>query len=98
MEADFDFKEQLFKLEKLSKNEVYSIFYGVGVVGSQVIQICADIDREIDFFLNFQVSSDFSSATAITFLRSTLPVLIETLIRRSTLRWVSKMVEELCKF
>ena len=84
MEADFS--ERLLKLEHLAKNEVYNIFYGCGIVGSQMIPLCADINRAIDFFLDFQLSIDFSSAIATTFLRSTLPILIEILIRRSTLR------------
>jgi hypothetical protein len=84
MEADFS--EQLLRLENLSRNEVYNIFYGTGVVGGQIIPLCANINRAVDFFLECQSSIDFSSTITTTFLRSTLPVLIEVLIRRTTLR------------
>jgi hypothetical protein len=88
MEADFS--EQLLRLENISKNEVYNIFHGTGVVGGQIIPLCANINRAVDFFLECQASIDFSSTTTTTFLRSTLPVLIEVLIRRTTLRCVQQ--------
>lgn len=88
MEADFS--EQLLRLENLSRNEVYNIFYGTGVVGGQIIPLCANINRAVDFFLECQSSIDFSSTITTTFLSSTLPVLIEVLIRRTTLRWVQQ--------
>ena len=86
---DSDFRSLLSKLEQISKKEVSNIFNGTGESGSRICQLCFDISRAVDAFLDPNLSVDWTESESISFLRSSLPIFIEILIRRTTLRWVT---------
>ena len=77
----------LKKLDIIVKQEVSNVFYGVGEIGGQICAICSEINRAIDCFLS-NATVDLSDAIVVNFLKSTLPVLVEVFLRRSTLRCV----------
>lgn len=83
-----DSRSLLEKLDEISRSEISNVFNGTGDVGSRICDLCSDINQAIDMFINPKSDIDLNDSATSTFLRSTLPILIEILIRRPTLRCV----------
>lgn len=78
----------LNRLDHAAKEEVSDIFHGTGELGGNICKLCSEINCSIDSFFDSPSTVDLSDASTINFLRSTLPILIEVLLRRKTLRCV----------
>jgi hypothetical protein len=83
-----DCRNLLEKLDEISRTEISNLFNGTGDVGGRICDLCLDINKAIDMFINPKLDIDLSDAATLTFLRCSLPTLIEILIRRFTLRCV----------
>jgi hypothetical protein len=84
-----DKRNRLINLDEIAKKEISNVFYGVGEIGSAICSICDNINIAIDVFLVPQSGADLNDAACLNFLKSSLPVLIEIFLRRTTLRCVA---------
>ena len=83
-----DCRNLLEKLDEIARTEISSVFNGTGDAGGRICDLCLDINKAIDMFIYPKSDIDLSDSATLTFLRSSLPILIEILIRRFTLRCV----------
>ena len=78
----------LKKLDSIVKLELSNLFHGTGEMRGQICTVCSEINRVLDSFRNNASVVDVSDAFVANFLKSTLPILVEVFLRRSTLRCV----------
>ena len=83
----------LKKLDSIAKLDVSNLFHGAGEIGGQICSVCSDINRALDSFRSNASVVDLNDAIVVNFLKSTLPILIEIFLRRSTLRCVFSLVQ-----
>jgi hypothetical protein len=83
-----NFKSELLgKLERIAREEVGHLFFGEGLISEEVGQLCDDINSAIDNFLGQTLdATDLTDPNSLTFLKFTLPSLVEVFLRRQTLR------------
>lgn len=86
-----DSRNLLEKLEEISRTEISNVFNGTGDVGGRICDLCSDINKAIDIFIYPKLDIDLSDSATLTFLRSSLPILVEILVRRFTLRCVCNL-------
>ena len=87
--------EQLFKkLGKQSQQNVSSLFHGDNKC-CDVVVLCTDIREAVHVCMQqMQAAIDINGDLQLmTFLKSTLPLLIEVLMRRKTVRYVVSYLE-----
>jgi hypothetical protein len=81
-------KEDLIQLDILCKSDLSSFYYGYGKYTSQnqIGNICFMISNVVEYFLNENNVIDLRNSAVINFLRNTLPILTEVLLRRKNAR------------
>eukprot|EP01041_Mallomonas_annulata_P005398 gene5398-10794_t len=78
-------KNNAEKAISLAQLDIADIFHGQGVAhGDRLLAICEDFRDLVERFIDGPI--DLTSPPILTFLRSTLPRLVETFLRRKTLR------------
>ena len=81
-----DHRNLFSRLDQISKTEVSNVFHGIGEIGNNIPILCNTINSAISSFFDIPTAVDLSDALTITFLKSSLPTLVEILFRRTTLR------------
>lgn len=72
------------KLHEIAKLELGDLFYSVGRVSENVSKICEDIRYVLGVLIEQPQSFDLSEESCFQFLTSTLPVFVETFIKRQS--------------
>jgi hypothetical protein len=83
-QANDSLEQRLIRLQTLSKSSLAQLFHGVDDNDEDIIaNLCDNLVYVVDKFADHdQVAVSLSQDIGILFLRETLPVLIELLLRR----------------
>lgn len=80
-------QDNLSYLEQIVKSDLSVFFVESSTLKvEQISQLCNDIGEVLDVFLEASSAVDLTDANALGFLKQTLPVLIEILLRRKSVR------------
>lgn len=82
-----ELEQQLVHLQHLVNDGLGNIFMGKGRVGESSDVICTEVFEIVEKFVDMKnVFIDLAKDIYMNFLKFTLPVLVETFLRRDTLR------------
>jgi hypothetical protein len=70
------------RLDRIVRAEIADLFQGNESVSASVPVICQDISSVLQTLFDQPELLDLSSETSVLFLKSTLPVLVEVIVRR----------------
>jgi hypothetical protein len=70
------------RLDRIVRAEIADLFQGNESVSASVPAICQDISSVLQTLFDQPELLDLSSETSVLFLKSTLPVLVEVIVRR----------------